>query len=165
MDLTKGDVERFWQKVDTSPGCWEWRGALYQNGYGQFSLRRKDSKRKTYTAHRTSYIIQNGEIDPKLMVCHHCDNRKCVRPSHLYAGTGRDNNSDTVRRDRGNRVKGSACSWSKLTEDQVLEILRSPKRNCELAIAFNVHSSLVSQIRSGKRWGHLHREKLDFKTA
>lgn len=156
MDLTKAEIERFKSKREEKgiDECWEWAGAIYNNGYGMVALKR--GKRKTFSAHRIAWIVANGkDIPAGLMICHKCDNRPCVNPNHLYAGTGRDNNTDTVRRNRGNRKLGSDCSWSKLTEKQVLDILSSTMKQTLLAKKYGIDPSLVSQIKSGKRWKHL----------
>lgn len=35
--LTASDIQRFWQKVDRSSGCWEWK-ASFSGKYGQFGI-------------------------------------------------------------------------------------------------------------------------------
>ena len=156
MEIYQSDVERFKSKcVAVESGCLEWRGARYTNGYGQFSMRRKDLKRKTYSTHRIALLIAGEEIPDGMMICHTCDNRICVNPEHLYVGTGVDNNRDTVKRERGNRVTGERCSWSKLKDEEVRFIKASASRTSDLAKMFRVHQSLISQIRHGKRWAWL----------
>ncbi|KKM69960.1 hypothetical protein LCGC14_1445580 [marine sediment metagenome] len=80
-------------------GCWEWRG--YCNtvtGYGVTVW-----QGKYWSLHRLIYTLTIGEIPQKLCILHHCDNRKCVNPQHLYIGTQADNMRDREIRDRGNR--------------------------------------------------------------
>jgi hypothetical protein len=151
MDFCQADIERFKNKYKiVDSGCWEWAGALYQNGYGMFCLRR--GNRKTFLSHRISWAIHNNSSIPeKMMICHTCDNRKCVNPDHLYLGTGKDNNTDTVKRNRGNRKVGDACTWSKITEKQVLEIRNSDEKQKTLALKYGVDPSTISQIKSGVR--------------
>jgi hypothetical protein len=161
MDLTKGEVERFHTKYVKSEvdDCWEWKAALYERGYGMFCLRR--GNRKTFLAHRIAWIIHNSQdIPPGHMICHRCDNPVCVNPNHLYCGTGYTNNQDTINRGRGNRKQGSQCSWSKLDEKMVIEILKSQLPNRHFAFKYGVDASLISQIRSGRRWGHLHHHRV-----
>jgi len=160
MDLTKDEINRFKQKYTETnqEDCWEWQGAKYQNGYGMIALRR--GKRKTFSAHRISWMIANNrDIPDGMMICHKCDNRLCVNPNHLYAGTGSDNNTDTLIRKRGNRKIGENCSWAKLTEADVFDILNSKEKQCKLAEKYHLDPSTVSQIKSGKRWKHLSRDK------
>lgn len=93
-------VKRFWSKVDVrpagQPGCWEWNAALKPNGYGWFCL-----DGKAISAHKMAWILSFGQIPQGKNVCHRCDNRKCVRPDHLWLGTQSENLTDMWRKGRG----------------------------------------------------------------
>lgn len=82
-------------------GCWEWIGYINPSGYGQAYDHRKD---KSCRAHRLSYELFKGEIPPGLLICHSCDNKKCVNPDHLSIGTPAKNTRDMV--ERGLSVRG-----------------------------------------------------------
>jgi hypothetical protein len=102
----------FWKKVnkDTTGGCWEWTGGTSVWGYGMmkfFGTRQR--------AHRISWILTYGKIPDGLFVLHKCDNKKCVRPEHLFLGTQLDNMHDMI-------AKGRKKIVSKLTREQVAEI-------------------------------------------
>jgi hypothetical protein len=158
MEFTKEEVRRFESKISKGDSCWEWIGTKFSTGYGMFcvSRKRESGTRRTYSSHRVSWSIHSGKEIPKgLWICHTCDNRICVNPNHLYLGTPRQNNLDTINRGRANRVMGSKCSWSKLSEDQVMLILNSdygPGANKEFARLFGISQSQVSHIRHGRRW-------------
>lgn len=88
--------ERFKDKYTVSDnGCWEWTGALGSDGYGRLKV-----NNKMILSHRFSYELYKGEIINGLVVCHQCDNRKCVNPNHLWLGTQRDNMIDCVLKGR-----------------------------------------------------------------
>lgn len=91
-------LERFWPKVQKTDCCWEWTGYVMPNGYGTFG-RGRAIEGKVY-AHRFAYEALVGPIPVGQHVCHRCDNRRCVRPDHLFLGTQRDNMRDMVAKGR-----------------------------------------------------------------
>lgn len=90
--------EDFWKKVaePNENGCRLWQGRLSVKGYGLFSFAGKDER-----AHRLAWIFSGGKKIPEgMMICHQCDVRNCVEPTHLFLGTNADNVIDCVQKGR-----------------------------------------------------------------
>lgn len=138
-------------------GCWLWDGAVDKDGYGKSPLPRRVRTVATtpMRSHRLAYEAFVGPIPNSTLVCHTCDVRSCVNPDHLFLGTPADNSADMKRKGRSPSMTGTRNGHAKLSEDDVLAIRRSARSNKSLARLYNVDRSMVSLIKSRKRWGHI----------
>jgi hypothetical protein len=130
---------------------------LSWNGYGRFSTH-KDGKKKRTAAHRAAFEFTGGTIPKGHLVCHHCDNRKCCNPNHLYAGTSTQNNRDTVLRKRNVTLVGEMHPNSKLTKELVFEIRQRSKDGesaHSIGRSLNIHNVHVGRIIRRERWRHI----------
>lgn len=148
--MQEKDLKRFWKKVDLKNEieCWEWKGRVSTNGYGQFWF-----EGSTGSAHRFIYQALNGRLNKNVgHVCHTCDNRKCVNPNHLFYGSAKDNQQDMTNKGRGRT--GSKNGATKLIKNEVLEIRKIGKSMSQQKIAkkFNVSQQLISKILLKEVW-------------
>lgn len=96
---------------------------------------------KNVSLHRAAYEVYVGPIPAGKLVLHHCDNPRCHRPSHLYAGTHADNNRDVVARSRAN-PPGSRNSYL----DPIILSLASTLPQSEIAQCVGVSQPYVSTV-------------------
>ncbi len=157
--------ERFWSRVKQSYGCWEWTGTRTRLGYGSFSM--IVNGRTTHLAHIASWHIAGGNALPPIgmKICHHCDNRECVNPAHLFMGTQRDNMLDCIKKGRMTPIPhpgfGEDHPISKLTWNQVREIrglFSSGERQTSLAQRFRVTRATIRSITRNVTWQELRTE-------
>ena len=135
-------------EYDTNGGCWLWPAAPEGKGYCDISVNGRIMK-----AHRASWMAHNGPIPDGMHVLHKCDVRPCVNPAHLFLGNASDNMRDMFLKGRGRQ---------KLKPSQVLEIRAAyastprghPDPKANLAERYGVSRFAVSDIISGRRWGH-----------
>lgn len=152
--------ERFWQKVDKNgpipehwPAlgpCWVWTGPRQKSGYATIC----SNYQNTYV-HRFSYEKHRGPIPEGKWVLHHCDNRACVRPGHLYLGDQFDNMRDMFDRGRNNHAKGSNHGLAKITEMVAREIYRDPRPPRAIADEYQLGYTTVRDIKRGRTWSHV----------
>lgn len=83
-------------KYESVDSCWVWTGTKQTNGYGTTRM-----YGKTTPAHRASYFAFNGDIDSGKEVCHSCDRRDCINPSHLFLASHAENMTDMSKKGRG----------------------------------------------------------------
>jgi hypothetical protein len=167
-------VEQFWSTVEKGDGCWEWQGHLSTNGYGRLPF-----GGRMQGAHRISWQLERGPIPDGLCVLHHCDNRRCVRPNHLFLGTYQDNARDMAAKGRAHlqrrpdafagdrhwtrrhpelRLQGERNPAARLVAAQVVEIRERFAAGATyraLAKAYGVSTGTISFIVSGRHWPHV----------
>lgn len=80
-------AERFWDKVEKSPGCWTWLSARDRHGYGRIGL----TNGRAVLAHRVAYELVIGPIPSGMVLDHLCRNPPCVNPAHLEVVTQAEN--------------------------------------------------------------------------
>ena len=138
-------------------GCWVWMGQC--NGGAGYGMMIWDDKRQF--THRLSWTIHRGPIPERMFVCHHCDVPSCCNPDHLFLGTCRENNLDSIRKGRWGRPRGEDAPGVKLTAEQVREIRAAYKpyhrefSTTALAKKYGIGKSQIHLIVTGKKWKHL----------
>lgn len=133
MSYSKGSRAPIQQRiarlsVDAPNGCRVWTGLHFATGYAQIG-----HQRKTRSVHRLVWELAHGPIPAGLCVCHHCDNRSCVRLAHLFLATPAGNMHDKVAKGRQARgpehsaklrsvmPRGEASASARYTDAQLMK--------------------------------------------
>jgi hypothetical protein len=142
--------------LDTS--CLVWTGQTAGKGYGMMWW----DGEKQYT-HRLAYKFFKGEDPGDLQVQHLCNNPLCCNAEHLVLGTNQDNVDYMI--ECGRHTFGERVHNAKLTENDVREILAqlatTEVTQAVLAERYNVPTSTISSIVTGKSWRHVEGERFD----
>lgn len=147
----------FWSscKRDTKTQCLIWRGkGRVGKGYAFANFSAFGTSHQL--AHRVAYRLGVGDIPKGKIVCHHCDNKLCVNPNHLFVGTHLDNKKDAMRKNR--HARGEAQGAARLTENQVViarALLVGRITPRMLAKKFGVHPTTLSAAVRGLSWKHV----------
>lgn len=137
---------RFWEKVRKDDKCWEWQSWITKDGYGQFC-----HVGRPRLAHRMSWVLSFGDIPDGKCVLHRCDNRRCVRPSHLFLGTKQDNNLDKAI--KGRSLIGEKNPNCRFSDQDVkrIKVMSNSMTRSGIARIFGTDASTISRIVLGKR--------------
>ena len=135
-------------------GCIEWTAATgSDDDYGRFYF-----EGRMHLAHRWNYEQTHGRQPAHIDVCHACDNEICVRLSHLFAGTRKQNMEDAVRKGRTShvaRTAGEGHPMAKIDERMALSIRASSGRVAQIAEAHGTTYMIAWRIINRLTWRHL----------
>jgi hypothetical protein len=111
----------------------------------------------TLGAHRISLMLATGPLGKGMCACHTCDNRICVNPAHLWAGTTQENHQDAYRKGRlrGPNYRGEKIGTSKLTEADVRAIwvlIDANESPTAIGRRFGVTRQAINLIQRGQNW-------------
>lgn len=121
--------------------CIEYTGSISNAGYG---LTYDPTTKKTISAHRLAFRESNGYLPS--IVMHSCNNKKCINPLHLIAGTQSDNIKASYR--DGLQINSNR----KLDITEVQKIYISPLTQRELAREYNVTQRVIWSIKNGETY-------------
>lgn len=131
-------------------GCRIWTGAIGRDGYGHMKWRGK-----VIGAHRMAWVSANGPIPAGVDVCHKCDVRPCIEPTHMFLGNASDNACDMVAKGRWGGPIGETHHKAKLTEADVRKIRSMGGSQYAIAAQFGVSQVLIGKIINRKLWKHV----------
>lgn len=131
--------------METQSNCIKWKGAFNSSGYGVTW-----ENGKTVYAHRVVAKAKQGEV-----IRHLCDNKQCVNPEHLKAGSHKDNSEDMVSKNR--QARWERAARTKFTRETVLYIrsMQSKISSRKLAKELNMSKSNVLDIWNNNIWKNL----------
>ena len=156
--LSKTFALRFFNKFRKTDGCWVWLGCK-SFGYGKLARGKiANGKKRPIWAHRASWILYRGPVPDGMWVLHHCDNRACVNPDHLFLGRAKDNTQDMMNKGRGGHgcCSGEAAYNHKLTDNRVRLIRASVGvRQRTLAAQFGVNQKVIWCVIHRRNWRHI----------
>ena len=146
--------------------CWRWPSNPNKVN-GRCYVRKPGALRgKQTTVYRAAWMYFYGDIPSGMHVCHHCDQKTCGRPSHLFLGTARDNIRDCIAKGRRRNVgsPGERNGNAKLTIVQVAELREKGKliprgkhrrrrgSMQALGVEYGITPMMVYYIITGRNW-------------
>jgi hypothetical protein len=146
---------RFWSRVDKTAGygpkgeCWRWTGTV-SGRYGRFCVNGKQMQ-----AHHVAYMLAGRAIPEGKGLCHECDMPLCVRESHLFPGTQRDNVHDCQKKGRWVVAPNENRPYARLTNDTAREaraMFIEGKKRSEIATHFNVSWWTINDLIAQRTW-------------
>lgn len=150
--------ERLWSLVvkRSANECWEWTGFVEKSGYPRIGSGMRHGR--SLRANRVVWELLKGKIPKGKLVCHSCDNRRCLNPNHLFLGTHQDNMTDMVRKGRSLSGNSSPARnghrklvWSTVNEIRRIYARSHPVQR-RLAERFGVTPPTICNILKNKIW-------------
>lgn len=142
-------LELFMRHVKLLEQCWLWTGPMRgkNRDRGFLGIEGKKSKQATHVAWWLTH--RRWPQWPHEVICHTCDNPKCVRPSHLFTGRAVDNRRDAI-------AKGRQAGVGEEIVKQIRDMAAyGHKTQLEIARIFGVTQPSVSKIVNRRAYGDI----------
>ncbi|RPI56443.1 MAG: hypothetical protein EHM49_00175 [Deltaproteobacteria bacterium] len=127
-------------QIDPESHCWLWEGKSLELGIGQ----------KRFSVTRLSYATFVGDVPKGKLVCHVCDRRNCISPTHMYLGSYKSNRDDAEVSEHLQKEGGLSENKVRLVK---LSFLKG-KLTKEISKEFGVPEGLLEWARRKVCWGY-----------
>ena len=111
---------------------------------------------KSINLHRAVFLEKNGYLPEVVM--HTCDNKKCINPGHLVAGTFKKNSEDMVKKNRQafGIKNGGGVKLNDIKAKEIKNLLSENELSLnEIGKKFGVSKRTILFIKQGKHWKHV----------
>jgi len=163
IDATQLFVERIMSRTKPGAnGCIEWQGATGKRGHGRIHW-----NRKFYSPHCVIWVASHGQIEQGKLVCHKCDNPRCVNITHLFLGTFLDNVQDMDAKGRRAVVVGAANKLATHSDADVIDVRArwlEGLSHRQIAKQAGYSKSFVQKVLGGDAWSHVERLRDEVET-
>ena len=123
--------------------CWNWLGVVTQDGNPLW----KFNETSTTATRLLWHYVFKEPFKKRLVICASCENKLCMRPSHLYRD---DVRSVTLAHGRQTNIIPAVCK--KITREQANEIRFSREPIKKLMAKYGLSYSGVYAIKSRRYW-------------
>lgn len=146
VEFTEAFVESFFAKVEVRgvDECHEWKASTGKPGYGHMWTV-IGGKKTCRDAHQIRWMIEHGR-EPKGVVRHSCDNKRCVNIRHLRDGSYQDNSHDALRSGAISRTLDAVKVKS------ILADISAGRLVPHIAHAMGISTSVIKSMLRGKHW-------------
>ena len=138
----------FWANVDArGTGCWPWKGAVTQRGYGYLSY-----NGRTKLAHRIAWEQTNSTLLPLECIGWTCENRLCCNPDHMFKYRRKSHDGEVHTRTR----RGEEHPNARLRLWQIEEMRQFYATGSytykRLSKRYEVSQKQIGRIIRGEQW-------------
>lgn len=154
-------------EIKSPDECWPWTGGLVGGyGAGTFAGKRYRASRailaekmRAEVAAKTDAMVGEVRLLEGTQALHRCDNPPCCNPSHIFAGTAKDNMADKIAKGRWKgespKLRGSDHGRAVLSEDAVRDIWNNKPRCKAMADKYGIHKTTAYKIMHRMIWTHI----------